>query len=86
MGSSAKIGKNFIRRSQEQKRCTFLSPKHKSAISDRIPPTYTSNLVYMCAGELRGPKSSNRIELSQFVQDLLSFLGGLSLHLNHLIA
>ena len=28
------------------------------------PPTYTSNLVYMCAGEFRGPKSSNRIELS----------------------
>ena len=30
------------------------------------PPTYTSNLVYMCAGGFRGPKSSNRIELSQF--------------------
>ena len=28
------------------------------------PPTYTSNLVYMCAGGFRGPKSSNRIELS----------------------
>ena len=28
------------------------------------PPTYTSNLVYMCAGEFRGLKSSNRIELS----------------------
>ena len=28
------------------------------------PPTYTSNLVYMCAGGFRGHKSSNRIELS----------------------
>ena len=51
MGSSAKTGKIFIRGSQEQKRCTFLGPKHKSAIWDRTPPpTYTSNLVYMCAG------------------------------------
>ena len=41
----------------------FLGPKHKSAIWDRTPPTYTSNLVYMCAGGLRGHKSSNRIEL-----------------------
>ena len=24
--------------SQEQKRCTFLGPKHKSAIWDRTPP------------------------------------------------
>ena len=28
------------------------------------PPTYTSNLVYMCAGGFRGHKSLNRIELS----------------------
>ena len=27
------------------------------------PPSYTSNLVYMCAGGFRGHKSSNRIEL-----------------------
>ena len=68
MGSSAKTGKFFIRGSQERKRCTFLGPKHKSAIWDRTPPTYTSNLVYMCAGGFRGHKSSNRIELSQFVR------------------
>ena len=37
------------------------------------PPIYTSNLVYMCAGGLRGHKSSNRIELSQFIQYLLQF-------------
>ena len=43
MGSSAKIEKNFIGGSQKQKRCTFLGPKHKSAIWDRTPPTYTSN-------------------------------------------
>ena len=39
------------------------------------PPPYTSYLVYICAGGFRGSKSSNKIEL----------LGGLSLHLNHLI-
>ena len=73
MGSSAKTGKFFIRGSQERKRCTFLGPKHKSAICDRTPLTYTPNLVYMCAGQFRGPKSSNRIELSRLVQDLLNF-------------
>ena len=35
------------------------------------PPTYTSNLVYMCARGFRGPKSLNRIELSWFIQELL---------------
>ena len=64
MGSNAKTGKIFIRGSQEQKRCTFLGPKHKSAIWDRTPPTYTSNLVYMCGGGFRGHKSLKRIELS----------------------
>ena len=32
------------------------------------PPTYTSVAVYMCGGGLKGPKSSNGIQLSQFVQ------------------
>ena len=50
-----------------------MDPKHKSAIWDRTPPTYTSNLVYMCAEGFRGPKSSNRIGLSRFFQELLSF-------------
>ena len=45
-------------------RSTFLGQKHKSAIWDRTSPTYTSDLVYMCAGGFRGRKSSNRIELS----------------------
>ena len=45
MGSSAKIG-NFL---LEGHRSTFLGQKHKSAIWNRTPPTYTSNLVYMCA-------------------------------------
>ena len=67
MGSSAKIGNFFIGGSQEH----FFGQKHKSAICDRTPPTYTSNLVYMCAGGFRGAKSSNRIELSRFVQELL---------------
>ena len=56
---------------RSEKRCTFLGPKHKSAIWDRTPPTYTSNLVYMCAGGFRGHESLNRIELSWFVQELL---------------
>ena len=43
---------------------TMKGQKHKSAIWNRTPPTYTSNLVYMCAEGFRGPKSSNRIELS----------------------
>ena len=60
MRFSAKTGKFFIGGSQEH----FWGQKHKSAIWDRTPPTYTSNLVYMCAGEFRGAKSLNRIELS----------------------
>ena len=125
MGSSAKTGKNFIGRSQEQKRCTFLGPKHKSAIWYRTPPTHLhikSNIyvcrrvqgspifkqnwiilihsrfiviliwvssalrvgqvggwylgwptiVYIKSGMFRGKESSNRIELSQLVQDLLN--------------
>ena len=36
--SSAKMGNFFIGGSQAQKRCTFLGPKHKSAIWDRTPP------------------------------------------------
>ena len=46
MGSSARIGKILL----EGHRSTFLGQKHKSVIWDRTPPTYTSNLVYMCAG------------------------------------
>ena len=59
----------------------FFGPKHKSAIWDRTPPSYTSNLVYMCAGGFRGHKYSNRIELCWFVQELLNFgvLGSLRL-------
>ena len=49
----------------------MMDPKHRSAIWDRTPPTYTSNLVYMSAGGFRGSKSSNRIELSRFIQELL---------------
>ena len=55
----------------EGHRSTSLHQKHKSAIWNRTPPTYTSKLVYMCAGGFRGHKSSNRIELSWFVQELL---------------
>ena len=49
MGSSAKTGKFFIRGSQERKRCTFLGPKHKSAIWDRTPPhLHIKPSLYVC--------------------------------------
>ena len=64
MGSSAKTGKKNFCRSQEQ----FFD---KTVIWDRTPPTYISNAMYMCGGGLKGPKSSNGIQLSQFVQKLL---------------
>ena len=60
MGSSAKTGKFFIGGSQEH----FFVSKTKVPFEIGHPPTYTSNLVYMCAGRFRGHKSSNRIELS----------------------
>ena len=56
---------NFLSEAhRSEKNVLFLGPKHKSAIWDRTPHTYTSNLVYMCAGGFRGHKSSNKIELS----------------------
>ena len=79
LGSSAKTRKFFIGGSQERKRCTFLCAKHKSAIWDRTPPTYTSNLIYMCAGGFRGHKSLNRIELSRFVRVIVILLIWISL-------
>ena len=66
MGSSAKTEKKIFRGSQQQ----FLD---KTVIWDRTPPSYTSNTVYMCGGGLKGPKSSNRIQLSRFVQKLWHF-------------
>ena len=57
MGFSAKTGKKNFHRSQEQ----FFD---KTVIWDRTPPTYISNAVYMCGGGLKGPKSSNGIQLS----------------------
>ena len=47
--------------------------KHKSAISDGTQPTYTSNLVYMCAGGLRGHRSSNRISIHSHFIEFLQF-------------
>ena len=136
MGSNAKTGKFFIRGSQEQKRCTFLVPKHKSAIWDRTPPhlhikpslylyvcrrvqgsqIFKQNwfilihsilivmfliwvslalgvgqvgggysggppIVYVSLAVFWGKESSNRIEISWLVQDLLNFgvLGSLRL-------
>ena len=55
------------------KKHTFWALKLKNVIFDRIPPTYTPNLIYISAGKCRGPKSLNRFRLSQFVQVLLHF-------------
>ena len=65
MGSSAETGKKIFRGSQEQFWIKL--------IWDRTPPSYTSNTVYMCWGGLKGPKSSNGIQLSRFVQKLWHF-------------
>ena len=75
MGSNAKTGKFFIGGSQEQKRCTFLVPKHKSTIWHRTPPTYTSNLayIYMCVGGVQG---------SQILQTELNYLDLLNTYCN----
>ena len=70
VGSSAKTGNFLSRESQEQKTCTFLGSKHKSAIWDGTPPTCTSNLVYMCGGGIMGHKFSIGIQLSRFVHIL----------------
>ena len=66
MGSSEKTGKFCFRGSPEH----FLD---KNAIWDRTPPTYTSIAVYMCGAGFKGPKSSNGIQLSRFVQKLWHF-------------
>ena len=61
MGSSAKTGKKF-------------SVGHRSSFWIKLsfgighPPSYTSTAVYMCGGGFKGPKSSNRIQLSRFIQ------------------
>ena len=68
MGSSARTGKFFYLRVTG---VLFWVKNIKVPFGIGHPPTYTSNLVYMCAGGFRGPKSSNRIELSRFVQELL---------------
>ena len=71
--SSVKTGKFLPDGSQEQKMCTFLGPKVKYTICDRTPPTYTPSVVYMSAQVFRDPKSSNIIQISQFIQFLLTF-------------
>ena len=61
MGSSAKTGNFFYGRVTG---ALFWVKNIKVPFGIGYPPTYTLNLVYMCAGGFRGPKSSNRIELS----------------------
>ena len=57
MGSSAKTEKKFFQGSPEH----FLD---KMQFGIGHPPTYTSIAVYMCGEGLKGPKSSNGIQLS----------------------
>ena len=57
MGSSAKPGKIFFK----GHRTTFCI---KMPFGIGHPPTYTSNAVYICADGFKGPKSSNRIQLT----------------------
>ena len=84
MGSSMKRG-NFLPRCSQERKMLLLGPKHKNAISDGTSPTCTPNLVYMSAGVFRDQKSSNRIELSWLVLDLLIYRW-FQFTLNHLIA
>ena len=54
MGSSLKIGKNFIGGSQEQKTCTLLGPKVKNAICDGTTPyLHTKPNLNKCRKVLR---------------------------------
>ena len=46
----------------EGHRSTFLGQKHKNAICDRTPPTFTSNLVSMCAGGFRVTKFQKELD------------------------
>ena len=71
--SNVKTEKFLTWASQEQKMCTFLGLKVKSAICDGTSPTCTLNVVNMNAQVFRDPKSSNRIEISRFVKFLLTF-------------
>ena len=66
MGSSAKTGKIF----SEGHRSTFCI---KMPFGIGHPPTYTLIAVHMCVGGFKGPKYSNRIQLSRFVQKLWHF-------------
>ena len=58
MGSNAKTGNFFYWRVTGALLCI---KNIKVPFGIGHPPTYTSNLVYMCAGGFRDPKSSNRI-------------------------
>ena len=66
MGSSAKTGNFFFRRSPEH----FLD---KNDIWDRTPPHLYINCSLHVWGRVKGPKSLNGIQLSRFVQKLWHF-------------
>ena len=64
LGSSTKAGKFLLEGHRSKKDVLFWVQNIKVPFAIEHPPTYTSNLIYMCAGGFRGYKSSNRIELS----------------------
>ena len=64
MGSSVKTGTFLTRSHRSEKDVLFWVQNIKVPFGMGHPPTCTSNLVYMCAGGLRGHKSLNRIQLS----------------------
>ena len=66
MGSSAKIGKKIFQGSPEH----FFD---KNAIWDRTSPLPTHQCSLHVWGGFKGPKSSNGIQLSRFVQKLWHF-------------
>ena len=70
--SSVKTGKFYLGADRSKKR-TFWVSNIKMPFRYGTPPTCTLNLVYITAGGFRGPKSSNRIKISWFVQVLLHF-------------
>ena len=86
VGSSAKTRNFLSKESQEWKTCTFLGPKHKSAIWDGTPPNLHIKSSLYVWRRAHGSQIFKRNSIISIRSCFIAFLGGLSLHLNHLIA
>ena len=73
------------RESQEWKTCTFLGLKHKSAIWDGTSPHLHMKSSLYVWRRAHGSQIFNRNSIISIRSLFIAFLGGLSLHLNHLI-